>query len=137
MNTRLGLFKYGASKENADKEYDLKLKAYADRLNISKDELNFKVNEGLRKEREYNQTHLLNVEKILSAEMEKNYDMTPDQKRAAIYSHPMYRDAAAKAGIDLSQLIGGPVKVIDKTEYDKLKPGQQYIDPNGQLRTKG
>jgi hypothetical protein len=29
------------------------------------------------------------------------------------------------------------VKVVsNKTEYDKLKPGQQYRDPNGEIRTK-
>lgn len=32
---------------------------------------------------------------------------------------------------------GAPVTVSNKAEYDKLKPGQTYFDPNGQLRTKG
>jgi len=36
----------------------------------------------------------------------------------------------------LAGATGGIPSVTNKAEYDKLKPGQQYRDPNGQLRTK-
>jgi hypothetical protein len=44
--------------------------------------------------------------------------------------------AAAPAPTAAPQ-TGSPVSVSNKAEYDKLKPGQTYFDPNGQLRVKG
>jgi hypothetical protein len=43
----------------------------------------------------------------------------------------------AKVG-DAAPASAPEVKVVStKAEYDKLKPGQQYRDPNGEIRTKG
>jgi hypothetical protein len=129
LASRLGLYKYGEASKNSAREYALKEKAYADRNKMSDAELQYKIAEGARKEREYNQTHLLNVDKILSADIDKNnYDMTPEQKRAAVYAHPMYRDAAIKAGIDMSQLMGGAPAVGTVKGGYKFKGG----NPNDQ-----
>ena len=62
--------------------------------------------------------------------------MTDDQKEQWIMSHPLMKKAYTQAGVDMSGL-GGPIQIKDKSDYDKLQPGQQYRDPQGQLRTKG
>jgi len=45
--------------------------------------------------------------------------------------------SASTAAASASPQTGAPITVSTKAEYDKLKPGQTYFDPNGQLRTKG
>jgi hypothetical protein len=69
--------------------------------------------------------------------------MTPEQKTAAEnaeYQKILGRFGATAnapaAGAPAPQ-AGSPVTVSNKAEYDKLKPGQTYFDPNGQLRVKG
>lgn len=37
----------------------------------------------------------------------------------------------------MAQPQGGPVRVMDRSQYDRLAPGAQYIAPDGSLRTKG
>lgn len=71
--------------------------------------------------------------------------MTPDQrlkaeqdKYAQIYGRLSANAGATSAAAPApAAQTGAPVTVSNKAEYDKLKPGQTYFDPNGQLRTKG
>ena len=70
--------------------------------------------------------------------------MTPEQKIAAEnaeYQKILGRFSgsgnAPTAAAPAAPQVGSPVTVSNKAEYDKLKPGQTYFDPNGQLRTKG
>jgi soluble lytic murein transglycosylase-like protein len=144
---RLGLAKYQAAKEGAAETRDLNkaireatLEQEGTKLKSgeakSKAELDYKISEGKRKDLEFKEAHALRVEEKLRKSLENRYDMTPEQKEAFIMSHPLYRQAFKDIGIDIGT-FGGPIKITDKADYDKLKPGQQYIDPQGQLRTKG
>jgi hypothetical protein len=70
--------------------------------------------------------------------------MTPEQKLEAEnkeYQKILGRFSgpgnAPTAAAPAAPQVGSPVTVSTKAEYDKLKPGQTYFDPNGQLRVKG
>ena len=62
-----------------------------------------------------------------------------EDKKAQIYDAygipPTSKTAAAPTAP--TPEVGNPITVSNKAEYDKLKPGQTYFDPNGQLRVKG
>ena len=62
-----------------------------------------------------------------------------EEKKAQIYDaygiSPTSKTAAAPTAP--TPEVGNPITVSNKAEYDKLKPGQTYFDPNGQLRVKG
>jgi hypothetical protein len=71
--------------------------------------------------------------------------MTPEQRLKAEQEKyaQIYGRLSANAGAPTAAApaaapqTGTPITVSNKAEYDKLKPGQTYFDPNGQLRVKG
>ena len=121
MNTRLGLFKYGASKENAAKEYDLKMKAYADRLGMSEAELAERVRSTDLKAKDQAVGHYERISKYLGERADKNYNLTDDaSKQRWIQSQPEWIQAANAIG--LSPTIGVPQAAIDALKKDpKMK----------------
>ena len=121
MNTRLGLFKYGASKENAAKEYEMKLKMYADRLGMSEAELAERVRATDLKAKDQAVGHYERISKYLGERADKNYNLTDDaSKQRWIQSQPEWIQAASAIG--LSPTIGVPQAAIDALKKDpKMK----------------
>ena len=136
LASRLGLAKYGLAAENADKELALKKAIYGGKEDQSAEALAERVRANDIKQREFDEANAVRTEKMLRDSLKNNYTMTEDQKEQWIQSHPLMKSAYKKVGIDIGG-IAGPVQIKDKAEYDKLQPGQQYRDPQGQLRTKG
>jgi hypothetical protein len=142
MAGQLGLYKYGASAEasaaNRASEEKYKDLVLAQKGQISQAELAERMRAHDLTATQYANQNLINIGKMLAAKYAKNYNLTPEQQEAAVYSDPLYINAAKKVpGMEDISASMGPVQIKDKADYDKLQPGQQYRDPQGQLRTKG
>lgn len=74
---------------------------------------------------------LSNVSPMLHVEMPPAYQPRPQPAPQGMPNRQPGAAAAAPA------MPSGPVRIMDKAQYDQLPPGAQYIDPQGNLRTKG
>jgi soluble lytic murein transglycosylase-like protein len=135
LAARLGLYKYGEASKNAARDYALKERVYGSKEGQSAAELAERIRGHDIEERKGKEANAARIEGMLRGSLKNRYDLTEDQKELYIQNHPLMRQAYTDLGINMNAV--GPVKIQSKDEYDKLQTGQQYIDPNGQLRTKG
>ena len=125
-NQMLGLYKYKTSadvaKENQAANRELRMAG----LNMTKEQRDATLKLEQDKLKDLNdqraQSNLYNATKLVEADYNKdinNMGKSEAEKTAYIYNHPLVKDAAQKAGLDLSKYTSQPV--IPSAEIEALK----------------
>jgi hypothetical protein len=108
---------------------------------------------GILKQDAERQMEISNQVADLSAKKKEDTTISDIRKIARSYdeAHPLVDPITGKAVGEVAAESGpakasepkadqpksAPVKVFTKSDYDKVKPGDTYIDPTGKMRTKG
>jgi hypothetical protein len=130
MGARLGLFKYGASKEASLREEERMQKMYADRLGMSKEELAEKMRAHNMSEKQHANTllqHAIGLKETAWSKDAMNVGKSDAEKNAYIYGDPYIQQLAQNTGLDLSKLVpsvGVPQAAIDALRKDPSRKAE-------------